>query len=75
MEAIHKAGQLRVRAIVMTSVTTIVAMIPTILADDLGSQLQKPLAIALMSTMIIGTLVSLYVVPVLYYLIYSRKTR
>ena len=73
MEAIHIAGHKRLRAIVMTSLTTIFAMVPILFAFDLGSELQKPLAIGMISTMIIGTAVSLFLVPLVYWGIYRKK--
>ena len=75
MEAIHTGGVKRLRAIIMTSLTTILAMVPLLFSSDLGSELQKPLAIGMIGTMIIGMLVSLFVVPVVYWAIYKgRKT-
>lgn len=72
MEAIHIAGAKRLRAIVMTSLTTIFAMVPILFSFDLGSELQKPLAIAMISTMIVGVAVSLFMVPLVYWGIYKR---
>lgn len=74
MEAIHTAGVKRLRAIIMTSLTTIFAMVPLLFSFDLGSELQKPLAIAIIATMVIGVFVSLFIVPVIYWAIYRNKT-
>ena len=74
MEAIHTAGVKRLRAIIMTSLTTILAMVPLLFSFDLGSELQKPLAIGMIGTMVVGMLVSLFVVPVVYWAIYRNKT-
>jgi multidrug efflux pump subunit AcrB len=74
MDAIHEAGHRRLKAIVMTSLTSIVCMIPLLFTADLGSQLAKPLAIAIIAGMVIGTLISLFVVPVLYWGIYRTKS-
>ena len=41
--------------------------------DDIGSQLQRPLAVAMISGMTIGTLVSLYWVPLCYYYLVRKK--
>ena len=75
MEAIHTGGVKRLRAIIMTSLTTILAMVPLLFSFDLGSELQKPLAIGMIGTMVIGMLVSLFVVPVVYWAIYRNKTQ
>lgn len=74
MEAIHTAGVKRLRAIIMTSLTTILAMVPLLFSSDLGSELQKPLAIGMIGTMVIGVLVSLFILPVVYWVIYRNKT-
>jgi multidrug efflux pump subunit AcrB len=73
MEAIHTAGHRRLRAIIMTSLTTIIAMVPMMFAKDLGSEIQKPLALAMISSMLVGTLVSLYIIPLVYWQIYKNK--
>ncbi len=66
LQAVHTAGQRRLRAIVMTSLTTIGAMVPILFTSDMGSELQQPLAIAMIATMVIGTVVSLFVIPLVY---------
>ena len=58
--AVKNAAVARFRPILMTSLTTIFALIPFLWGDDIGSQLQRPLAVAMISGMTIGTLVSLY---------------
>ena len=73
MEAIHTAGQRRLRSIMMTSLTTILAMVPLLFSFDMGSELQKPLAVAMIGTMAMGTLVSLFIIPLIYWLIYRGK--
>jgi len=74
-EAIHEAGRRRLRPIIMTSLTTIFAMVPLLFTHDMGSELQKPLSIAMISTMIIGTLVSLFIIPLVYWWIYRGKEK
>ncbi|GHT88297.1 cation transporter [Bacteroidia bacterium] len=72
MEAIHEAGRRRLKAILMTSLTSIVCMAPLLFSSDMGSELEKPLAIATIGGMIIGTPVSLFVVPLVYWRIYKN---
>ena len=74
-EAIHTAGKRRLRAIIMTSLTTILAMVPLLFTSDMGSELQKPLAIAMIGSMVVGTLVSLFVVPLAYYMVEKLKIK
>lgn len=66
-EAIHEGGVRRLKPILMTSLTTILALVPMLWGDDIGSQLQRSMSITLISGMTIGTLVSLYVIPLFYY--------
>jgi len=73
LEAVHTAGIRRLKAIVMTTLTTVGAMLPVLFFSDMGSQIQQPLAVAMIAAMIIGVLVSLYVVPAVYILIEQRK--
>lgn len=73
LEAIHEAGRRRLRPIVMTSLTTVFAMVPLLFSSDMGSELQKPLAVAMIGTMSVGTAVSLFIIPLLYWFIYRRK--
>ncbi|NDV65517.1 efflux RND transporter permease subunit [Bacteroides sp. 224] len=75
MDAIHEAGRRRLKAILMTSFTSIVCMVPLLFTNDLGSQLEKPLAIATIGGMLIGTPVSLFVVPLIYWLIYRKEEK
>lgn len=75
MEAIHTAGHRRLRAIIMTSLTTIIAMVPMMFSYDLGSEIQKPLAIAMISSMLVGTLVSLCIIPLIYWRIYKKNEK
>lgn len=73
LKAIHTAGQRRLRPILMTSLTTIFAMMPVLFTSDMGSELQRPLAIAMIGSMVVGTLVSIFIIPLIYYLIYRKR--
>lgn len=73
LEAVHTAGHRRLRSIVMTSLTTIGATLPILFTSDMGSELQRPLAIAMIATMTIGTIVSLLVIPLIYTLIEKKR--
>lgn len=75
MESIHEAGRRRLKAILMTSMTSIVCMVPLLFTDDLGSNLEKPLAIATIGGMLMGTPVSLFVVPLVYWWIYRKEEK
>ena len=75
MEAIHTAGRRRLRPIIMTSLTTIMAMVPLLFSSDMGSALQKPLSIAMIGSMLLGTLVSLFIIPLIYWFIYRKHEK
>lgn len=73
LEAIHEAGRRRLRPIIMTSLTTIFGMVPLLFSFDMGSELQKPLSIAMISAMVVGTAVSLFIIPLIYWYIYRNN--
>ncbi len=65
-EAVAEGGERRLKPILMTSITTILALTPFLISGDLGSELQRPLAITVISGMVLGTVVSLFYVPLFY---------
>ena len=71
-EAIREGGHRRFRAIVMTALTSILAVLPLLFSNDMGSELQKPFSYALIGGMTMGTIVSLWIVPLIYWLIYKN---
>lgn len=70
--AIMVAGHSRLKPIIMTSLTTILALAPFLHKGDMGAAMQYPLSLALIVGMIVGTLVSLFFVPVMYFFIYRK---
>jgi len=72
LKAIMVAGHRRLKPIVMTSLTTILAILPFLHRGDMGSALQFPLSFAIIVGMIVGTMVSLFFVPLIYYILYRR---
>lgn len=74
MRALHTAGHYRLKPILMTSITTISALMPFLFITGLGGELQKPLALSVMGGLGLGTLVSLYFVPLMYYYLYRVKS-
>lgn len=73
LTAIVRAGHKRLRPIIMTSLTTILAILPLLSRADMGCALQYPLSLTLVVGMIVGTMVSLFFVPLVYYVIYRKK--
>lgn len=71
MRAIVEAGHRRLLSILMTTLTAILALVPILFTSGLGADLQKPLALAVIGSMLLGTVVSLYFVPLCFY--YLKK--
>ncbi len=65
-EAVIEAARLRIRPILMTTLTTVVGMLPLALALGEGSEMLQPLAVAIVSGLLFSTLVSLLLVPAVY---------
>lgn len=72
-EAIVEAGQQRIRPIIMTSLTTILALLPMTFSFGEGSSLRTPMAIAVVGGLVTSTLMSLMVIPCVYYLLEKMK--
>ncbi len=68
-EAILKAAPVRLRPILMTTVATLLGMLPIAIGWGPGAELRSPMAIAIMGGLITSTLLSLIVIPVLYALL------
>lgn len=71
-EAVMTAGSRRVKAIVMTSLTTILAVCPFLVRGNMGADLQFPMTVVIIAGMAVGTLVSLFIIPALYSTVYKR---
>jgi len=72
-QAIVEGSALRLRPILMTTVTTICALIPLALGLGAGAELQRPLAVAVIGGEFTGTLLTLVVLPVIYELVDRRE--
>jgi multidrug efflux pump subunit AcrB len=75
LRSIFEAGRRRLKPIIMTSLTTILAMVPFMFQHGMGAELEKPLALAIIGGMTLGTFVSLFVIPLLYYRFKKNKSR
>ncbi len=73
LRAVIMAGSRRLKPIIMTSLTTILAIAPFLVRGDMGSDLQFPLSVALIGGMVLGTFVSVFFIPILYYEIYRKR--
>ncbi len=70
---IHQAGLVRLRPILMTSLTTILALLPVLFTTGLGADLQRSLIIAVIGGLTVGTFTSLFFVPVMYYYLVKQN--
>jgi CzcA family heavy metal efflux pump len=74
-EAAVQAGRTRLRPILMTTLTAILALTPLALGIGAGAEMQKPLAIAVISGLALATIFTLLFAPVLYVGLRGRRTR
>lgn len=73
-ETICEAGCRRIRPLVMTTTTTVIALLPVMWATGQGSEVMKPMAIPTLGGMAIE-LISLFVVPVIFSFVYENKIK
>ncbi len=74
-EAILEAGRVRLRPIVMTTVTTVFGLLPMALGIGRGSDLRAPLAITVIGGISVATALTLIVVPVVYQTVERARLR
>jgi HAE1 family hydrophobic/amphiphilic exporter-1 len=65
-DAIKQAGQVRLRPILMTTLTTVLGLLPMALGLGEGSELRTPMAVTVIGGLLIGTLLTLVVIPTVY---------
>ena len=74
-DALKEACPVRLRPVVMTSLTIILALLPAAIGLSTGSETNKPLSVAIIGGMISSTLLTLVVVPAAYSLVMSGMQR
>ena len=74
-EAIMTAGRTRLRPVLMTALTTILAMSTMLFSHDMGADMSKPMAIVIVGGLLYGTLLTLYIVPCIYDLFNREKKK
>jgi HAE1 family hydrophobic/amphiphilic exporter-1 len=72
-EAIIVSGQSRLRPVLMTSLTTILAMLPLAMSTGSGSEIWSPMGIAVIGGLIFSTIVTLVLIPVIYHMMLRRS--
>ncbi|HZX47309.1 MAG TPA: efflux RND transporter permease subunit, partial [Clostridia bacterium] len=74
-EAILKAGPVRLRPILMTTLTTVLGLFPMSLGIGEGAELQAPLATAVIGGLTFSTVLTLVVIPVVYTIVDDMGSR
>ncbi|MCF0145797.1 MAG: efflux RND transporter permease subunit [Eubacterium sp.] len=72
-DALIATGKTRMRPILMTALTTILAMGQLIFGKGIGSQLGGDMALVIAGGLIYATLMTLYIIPVMYDILFRRK--
>jgi HAE1 family hydrophobic/amphiphilic exporter-1 len=72
-EAILEAGRARLRPILMTSLTTALGLLPMALGFGEGSEVRAPMAITVIGGLVMSTLLTLVVIPVMYSLLDRKR--
>ncbi len=74
-EAVRRAGQTRLRPVLMTAFTTIFALMPMAFGKGQGSEVWNPLGLTIMGGLLVSTLVTLVLVPTMYSILEARVKR
>ncbi|MCC5861071.1 MAG: efflux RND transporter permease subunit [Gammaproteobacteria bacterium] len=75
IEAIRQAGSVRLRPILMTTLTTVLGLMPMAVGLGEGAEIRAPMAIAVIGGLLVSTLLTLVVIPVVYSLLDVRPRR
>jgi CzcA family heavy metal efflux pump len=73
--AVPRAGRIRLRPILMTTLTTVVGLLPMALAFGVGTEANQPLAIAVIGGLLVSTFFTLILIPTLYVMFEERFPR
>lgn len=74
-ERVVLAGKVRLRPILMTTLTSVLGFLPMAFSTASGSEMMKPLAVVLVGGLSVGTLLTLFFIPVLYTLVEERLSK
>lgn len=72
-DAIVTAGRTRIRPVMMTALTTILALSTMAFSDDMGADMSKPMSVVTIGGLIYGTLLTLIVIPCIYDIFMREK--
>ena len=74
-QAILTAGRTRLRPVLMTALTTILALSTMVFSSDMGAEMARPMAVVTIGGLLYGTLLTLIVIPCIYDLFNREKKK
>lgn len=74
-EALIETGKTRMRPILMTALTTILSMSVMVFSQDAGNAMQKGMAVVVAFGLLYATLMTLFIVPVMYDILYRKQPK
>lgn len=72
-DAIKQGGQVRLRPILMTTITTVLGLLPMALGLGEGAELRTPMAVTVIGGLLVGTILTLVVIPTVYDILVREK--
>ncbi|MCC6796180.1 MAG: efflux RND transporter permease subunit [Candidatus Hydrogenedentes bacterium] len=74
-QAVVEAGRIRMRPVFMTTITTILGLLPMAFATGEGDEIRRPMAITLIAGLCSSTVLTLVLIPMVYYLFGGRDAK
>jgi cobalt-zinc-cadmium resistance protein CzcA len=74
-DVVRQGCLLRLRPVLITATVTILGLVPLLLARGVGAEVQRPLATVVVGGLFTSTLLTLFVLPVLYLIVEARRER
>ncbi|MGI6138126.1 MAG: efflux RND transporter permease subunit [Candidatus Hydrogenedentales bacterium] len=72
-DAIVEAGKVRLRPILMTTITTVLGLLPMVISSGDGAEMRRPLALTLIAGLSVATLLTLFIIPMAYNLFTGKE--
>jgi cobalt-zinc-cadmium resistance protein CzcA len=73
-EAVMTGANMRLRTVLMTALLAMLGLLPMAMSHSIGSEVQKPLAVVVIGGLVSATLLTLLVLPALYYWVEQRES-
>jgi len=74
-EAVLEGGRSRLRPVLMTTLTALLGMVPMAMSSGMGSEIWSPLGITIIGGLLVSTLITLIIVPVIYLLFHYKALK